>query len=98
MHVSIIATSCRRRERIGIGAHQPGGTSSQGLLIIRTLRLLSRRSPSDLPRLSRAVQRTGLHLTKLADLAGIASVHDPSTILPDGYRFPRFMLLAFVKL
>jgi len=41
---------------------------------------------------------TGLHLTKLADLAGIASVHDPSTILPDGYRFPRFMLLAFVKL
>ncbi len=41
---------------------------------------------------------TGLHLTKLADLAGIAGVHDPSTILPEGYRFPRFMLLAFVKL
>ncbi len=41
---------------------------------------------------------TGLHLTKLADLTGIASVHDPSTILPEGYWFPRFMLLAFVKL
>jgi len=41
---------------------------------------------------------TGLHLTKLADLAGIASAHDPSTILPEGHRFPRFMLLAFVKL
>jgi len=41
---------------------------------------------------------TGLHLTKLADLAGIASVHDPRTILPEGYRFSRFMLLTFVKL
>jgi len=40
---------------------------------------------------------TGLHLTKLADLTGIASVHDPGTILPQGYRFPNFMLLAFVK-
>ncbi len=45
-----------------------------------------------------AFQDTGLHLTKLADLTGIASVHDPGTILPEGCRFPRFMLLAFVKL
>ncbi len=41
---------------------------------------------------------TGLHLTKLADLPGIASVHEPGTVLPEGYRFPRFMLLAFVQL
>jgi len=40
---------------------------------------------------------TGLHLTKLADFTGIANVHDPGTILPQGYRFPNFMLLAFVK-
>lgn len=40
---------------------------------------------------------TGLHLTKLADLAGPVSVHGPDTILPEGYRFPRFMLLAFVR-
>lgn len=40
---------------------------------------------------------TGPHLTKLADLTGIASVHDPNTTLPEGCRFPRFMLLAFVK-
>ncbi len=50
-HVSIIVTSCCQHERVGISADQPGGTSSQGLLIIRTLRLLSRQSPSDLPRL-----------------------------------------------
>jgi len=40
---------------------------------------------------------TGLHLTKLADLTGIACVHEPSTIFPEWYRFPRFMLLAFAK-
>ena len=40
---------------------------------------------------------TGLHLRKLADLTGIASVHEPGTNLPEGYRFPRFMLLAFGK-
>jgi hypothetical protein len=36
-------------------------------------------------------------LTKLADIPAIASVHGPDTILPDGSRFPRFMLLAFTK-
>jgi SAM-dependent methyltransferase len=39
----------------------------------------------------------GLHLTKLADLPAVASVQGPDTILPAGYRFPRFMLLAFAK-
>jgi 2-polyprenyl-3-methyl-5-hydroxy-6-metoxy-1,4-benzoquinol methylase len=39
----------------------------------------------------------GLHLTKLADLAAVASRHGPDTILPEGARFPRFMLLAFTK-
>jgi len=27
----------------------------------------------------------------------MASVREPKTILPDGARFPRFMLLAFTK-
>jgi 2-polyprenyl-3-methyl-5-hydroxy-6-metoxy-1,4-benzoquinol methylase len=40
---------------------------------------------------------TGLHLTKLADLTGVPFEHEPGTILPEGYRFPRFMLLAFAK-
>lgn len=40
---------------------------------------------------------TGLRLTKLADVAAMASVHGPDTILPESARFPRFMLLAFVK-
>jgi SAM-dependent methyltransferase len=39
----------------------------------------------------------GLRLTKLADLAGNASVHGPRSILPEGGRFPRHMLLAFAK-
>lgn len=40
---------------------------------------------------------TGLRLTKVADLAGFASVHEPGTILPEGYVFPRFMLVALSK-
>lgn len=40
---------------------------------------------------------TGLQLTKLVDLPGITFVHEPGTILLEGYRFPRFMLLAFTK-
>lgn len=40
---------------------------------------------------------TGLRLTKLSDLSGFTSVHETATILPEGYRFPRFMLLSFVK-
>jgi SAM-dependent methyltransferase len=39
----------------------------------------------------------GLRLTKLADLTGNASVHGPRSILPEGGRFPRHMLLAFAK-
>jgi 2-polyprenyl-3-methyl-5-hydroxy-6-metoxy-1,4-benzoquinol methylase len=41
----------------------------------------------------------GLHLAKLVDLPlpALVSVHGPETILPEGYRFPRFMLLAFTK-
>lgn len=39
----------------------------------------------------------GLQLTKLTDLATHISGHDPSTILPEGYTFPRFTLLAFTK-
>ena len=40
---------------------------------------------------------SGLRLTKLADLAGCAFVHEPDTILPERYAFPRFMLVAFGK-
>jgi 2-polyprenyl-3-methyl-5-hydroxy-6-metoxy-1,4-benzoquinol methylase len=39
----------------------------------------------------------GLRLTKLADIPAMASGPEPRTILPDGARFPRFMLLAFTK-
>lgn len=39
----------------------------------------------------------GLHLTKLADLPDLPSLAGPDTILPEGYRFPRFTLLAFAK-
>jgi len=39
----------------------------------------------------------GLSVTRLADLPTMASVQEPDTILPAGYRFPRFMLLALVK-
>lgn len=37
----------------------------------------------------------GLHLTKLADITTRADSHRPDACLPDGARFPRFMLLAF---
>ena len=39
----------------------------------------------------------GLRLAKLADIPAMASVHEPKTILPEGGRFPRFMVLAFTK-
>jgi SAM-dependent methyltransferase len=39
----------------------------------------------------------GLHLTKLADITARADSHRPDACLPDGARFPRFMLLAFSK-
>ena len=39
----------------------------------------------------------GMRLTKLADLSGRAIVHEPGSILPEGYLFPRFMLVAFSK-
>jgi SAM-dependent methyltransferase len=39
----------------------------------------------------------GLRLTKLADLPALAGERPPHAILPDGVRFPRFMLLAFSK-
>jgi 2-polyprenyl-3-methyl-5-hydroxy-6-metoxy-1,4-benzoquinol methylase len=39
----------------------------------------------------------GLCLVKLADLPAVVTVHGPDTILPEGHRFPRFMLLAFAK-
>ena len=40
----------------------------------------------------------GLQLTKLADLPALADVHPPHAIVPEGDRFPRFMLLSFAKL
>lgn len=39
----------------------------------------------------------GLRLTKLADIPTLAGQHRPDAYLPDGARFPRFMLLAFAK-
>ncbi len=39
----------------------------------------------------------GLHITKLADIAALADAHRPDASLPEGARFPRFMLLAFIK-
>lgn len=39
----------------------------------------------------------GLSVTRLADLPTMASGQEPDTILPAGFRFPRFMLLALVK-
>jgi 2-polyprenyl-3-methyl-5-hydroxy-6-metoxy-1,4-benzoquinol methylase len=39
----------------------------------------------------------GLCLAKLADIPAMASGHEPGTILPDGARFPRFLLLAFTR-
>ncbi len=40
---------------------------------------------------------TELHLTKLADVPALSDVHGPGALLPQGYRFPRFMLLGFTK-
>ena len=40
---------------------------------------------------------TGLRLARLADLTGLAGERRPQTRLPDGARFPRFMLLSFTK-
>jgi 2-polyprenyl-3-methyl-5-hydroxy-6-metoxy-1,4-benzoquinol methylase len=40
---------------------------------------------------------TGLHLTKLTDIPALANAHRRDASLPDGARFPRFMLLAFIK-
>lgn len=39
----------------------------------------------------------GLRLTKLTDIATLADSHPPHALVPDGDRFPRFMLLGFVK-
>jgi hypothetical protein len=39
----------------------------------------------------------GLSVTRLADLPAMASGQEPDSILPAGFRFPRFMLLALVK-
>lgn len=39
----------------------------------------------------------GLRLTKLADVPALAGAHRPDAYLPEGGRFPRFMLLAFEK-
>lgn len=44
-----------------------------------------------------AFLETGLCLTKLVDVPDRAFEHEPATILPTGYLFPRFMLLAFRK-
>ncbi|HEX8007037.1 MAG TPA: methyltransferase domain-containing protein [Trebonia sp.] len=41
---------------------------------------------------------SGLSLTKLADIPAMASVSEPKTILPEGGRFPRFMLLRFTRM
>ncbi|HEY1619237.1 MAG TPA: methyltransferase domain-containing protein [Streptosporangiaceae bacterium] len=39
----------------------------------------------------------GLRLAKLADLTALAGEHRPDGLIPDGHRFPRFMILAFAK-
>ena len=44
-----------------------------------------------------AFSARGLRLAKLADLAGLSEAHGPDSLLPQGHRFPRFMLLAFDK-
>jgi 2-polyprenyl-3-methyl-5-hydroxy-6-metoxy-1,4-benzoquinol methylase len=40
---------------------------------------------------------SGLRLAKLADLTGLAGTHPPYAAVPEGHRFPRFMLLGFEK-
>lgn len=37
----------------------------------------------------------GLRLVKLADLPALAGANPSHSLIPDGYRFPRFMILAF---
>ena len=39
----------------------------------------------------------GLRLVKLADLDALSEAHGPDSPLPEGHRFPRFMVLAFEK-
>lgn len=39
----------------------------------------------------------GLRLTKLTDIATLADSHPPHALVPEGDRFPRFMLLGFVR-
>jgi 2-polyprenyl-3-methyl-5-hydroxy-6-metoxy-1,4-benzoquinol methylase len=39
----------------------------------------------------------GLTLTKLVDLPAVYPSGQPGRLLPEGYRFPRFMLLAFTR-
>lgn len=39
----------------------------------------------------------GLQLTKLHDVPALADAHKPDAFLPEGGRFPRFMILAFTK-
>jgi 2-polyprenyl-3-methyl-5-hydroxy-6-metoxy-1,4-benzoquinol methylase len=39
----------------------------------------------------------GLNLTKLVDLPAPYPTGQPNSLLPEGYRFPRFMLLAFTR-
>jgi SAM-dependent methyltransferase len=41
--------------------------------------------------------RAGLRLTKLADSRDHCFLPQPESILPDGFRFPRFLLLAFTR-
>ena len=44
-----------------------------------------------------AFLRAGLRLTAFADLPTVVFGTGPGTLLPDGYRFPCFILLAFTK-
>jgi SAM-dependent methyltransferase len=44
-----------------------------------------------------AFTAAGLRLTKLADSRDNCFLPAPDSVLPDGFRFPRFMLLAFTK-
>jgi 2-polyprenyl-3-methyl-5-hydroxy-6-metoxy-1,4-benzoquinol methylase len=44
-----------------------------------------------------AFLRAGLRLTAFADLPTVVHGAGPGTLLPDGYRFPCFTLLAFTK-
>ena len=39
----------------------------------------------------------GLSAARLLDLPAVYPSGQPGSILPEGYRFPRFMLLAFTQ-